>query len=284
MNAKETVCQFGPDNSLVGILTMPEKQAEPSGPVVVLLSAGLLHRVGPFRLYISLARKLAKVGVTTLRFDLSGVGDSESSRSATSIEQRTLNDIRAAYDYLQTNFSVQQFVVGGLCSGADDAFRATLDDDRVVGSFQFDGMGYRTKRFYTGLMLNHYLPRLASTDKWKRLAGRINSAKNDEPSVVSKGGDEDLNRSMPSLAEAQAGLALMEKKGQKSLLVYTGGVSEYYNYSGQIYDSIPAARNYQGLSECYLPESDHTYMLRRDRDKVLSVLCDWYQSSWPATA
>lgn len=284
MTVKETICQFGQDNSLVGILTMPAGQDTPAGPVVVLLSAGLLHRVGPFRLYISLARKLAEEGVSTLRFDLSGVGDSGASKLAASSEQRTLSDIKAAYDYLQQNYSADQFVVGGLCSGADDAFRATLDDDRVVGSFQLDGMGYRTKRFYKGLMLNHYLPRLASSDKWKRLASRVGQAKNDEATVVSKGGEEDLNRSMPSLQQARAGLAEMEQKGQRTLLVYTGGVSEYYNYSGQIFDSIPTARQYQCLSECYLPESDHTYMLKRDREKVMAVLCEWYQSSWPVAA
>lgn len=280
----ETVCQFGPDNGLVGMLTQPDGQSTPQGPVVVLLSAGLLHRVGPFRLYISLARELAAVGVSSLRFDLSGIGDSEASKLAASIEERTLSDIRAAYDFMGEQFGVEQFVVGGLCSGADDAFRATLDDDRVVGSFQLDGMGYRTKRFYKGLMVNHYLPRLASADKWKRLAGRFGGAKTEEAPVTSKGGEEDLNRSMPSREEASAGLAAMDAKGQKSLLVYTGGVSEYYNYGGQIFDSIPAARKYAGLSECYLPESDHTYMLKRDRQKVLSVLCDWYKQSWPEAA
>lgn len=280
----EKVCQFGPDNGLVGMLTQPDGQSGPQGPVVVLLSAGLLHRVGPFRLYISLARELAVAGVSSLRFDLSGIGDSEASKLAASIEERTLSDIRAAYDYMGEQFGVEQFVVGGLCSGADDAFRATLDDDRVVGSFQLDGMGYRTKRFYKGLMVNHYLPRLASADKWKRLAGRLGSAKSEEAPVTSKGGEEDLNRSMPSREEASAGLAAMDAKGQKSLLVYTGGVSEYYNYGGQIFDSIPAARKYAGVSECYLPQSDHTYMLKRDRQKVLSVLCDWYKQSWPEAA
>jgi len=196
-----------------------------------------------------------------------------------------LVDIRAAYDYLGEQFGAHQFVVGGLCSGADDAFRATLDDDRVVGNFQLDGMGYRTKKFYKGLMLHHYLPRLASTEKWKVLASRLGNARStDEKPVANKGGDEDLHRSMPSLQQASNGLAIMEAKGQKTLLVYSGGVGEYYNYGGQIFDSIPEAKQYSGVSECYLPECDHTYMLKRDRTKVLGAVRDWYQKSWSQAA
>lgn len=282
---KETVCQFGTHNGLVGVLTQPEESLRKDRPVVVFLSAGLLHRVGPFRLYISLARKLAQVGVSSLRLDLSGIGDSAASQLTASIEERILSDVRAAYDYLEEHHGASKFVVGGLCSGADDAFRAVMDDARVEGSFQFDGMGYRTKRFYRGLIIRHYLPRLLSADKWKNLIIKlIEKDKNKEVQESSQEEEDDLHRAMPTLEEASAGLAEMEVRGQKTLLIYTGGASDYYNYRGQIFDSIPEAKNYKGISECYLPKSDHTYMLKRDREEVMEVLCDWYASRWPVTA
>ncbi len=84
--------------------------------------------------------------------------------------------------------------------------------------------------------------------------------------------------------EASDGLAKMEEKGKKTLLVYSGGVSEYYNYSGQIFDSIPEAKKYSGVSECYLPESDHTYMLKRDRLKLIGAVRDWYKQNWSKVA
>lgn len=280
----ESVCQFGAADSLVGILTQPEEEKRNGGPVVVLLSAGLLHRVGPFRLYISLARELARFGVSSLRFDLSGIGDSGPSKVAAAIEERTLADIAAAYDYLQDNHGVAQFVVGGLCSGADDAFRAALADQRVVGSFQLDGLGYRTKRYYRGHVLKHYLPRLASSDKWKKLAAKIGEKNEEQQAVSIAGGEEDLHRLMPSQAEAKSGLAVMAERGQQSLLIYTGGASSYYNYPGQIYDNFPELRACSTVNECFMPESDHTFMLKRDREKVLAVLSEWYASCWPAAA
>lgn len=280
----ESVCQFGAADSLVGILTQPEEEKRNGGPVVVLLSAGLLHRVGPFRLYISLARELARCGVSSLRFDLSGIGDSGPSKVAAAIEERTLADIAAAYDYLQDNHGVAQFVVGGLCSGADDAFRAALADQRVVGSFQLDGLGYRTKRYYRGHVLKHYLPRLASSDKWKKLAAKIGEKNGEQQAVSIAGGEEDLHRLMPSQAEAKSGLAVMAERGQQSLLIYTGGASSYYNYPGQIYDNFPELRACSTVNECFMPKSDHTFMLKGDREKVLAVLSEWYASCWPAAA
>ncbi|HEY5972738.1 MAG TPA: hypothetical protein VIT22_12400, partial [Pseudoxanthomonas sp.] len=47
------------------------------GTTVVLLNAGLIHRVGPFRLYVRLARELAESGFDVLRFDLPGIGDGQ---------------------------------------------------------------------------------------------------------------------------------------------------------------------------------------------------------------
>jgi len=59
---------------LFGILTEPE--GAPLGPTVLLLNAGLIHHIGPARLWVSLARRFAAAGMRCLRFDLSGLGDS----------------------------------------------------------------------------------------------------------------------------------------------------------------------------------------------------------------
>lgn len=281
----EHVCQFGPGRALTGIVSLPPGQDRPSGPVVVFLSAGLLHRVGPFRLYIAMARDLAAAGISSLRFDLSGIGDSGPSALAASIEARTLADVRAAFDYLGAQHGSDQFVVGGLCSGADDAFRTALADERVVGSFQLDGMGYRTPKFYRGLALKHYLPRLASAEKWKQIASRLAGGRALHGADEYGAHDEDLHRSMPSLDEAREGLRAMEARGQRTLLVYSGGgASSYYNYAGQLFDSIPEARQYTGVDEVYLPEADHSYLLACDRRRVQATLRAWYQRCWPAAS
>ena len=67
---------FGERSNLLGVLTAPAAP-HPGSPAVILLNAGLLHRVGPNRLHVDVARRLAEAGFTSLRFDMSGVGDSE---------------------------------------------------------------------------------------------------------------------------------------------------------------------------------------------------------------
>ena len=43
---------------------------------IVIFNAGAVHRVGPNRMTVTLARRLAAMGLPSLRFDLEGLGDS----------------------------------------------------------------------------------------------------------------------------------------------------------------------------------------------------------------
>ena len=65
----EEPLQFGQGGRLFGILTlssMPSNNAKEL-PVFVFLSAGLLHRVGPYGLHVRLGRALAQMGFSSLR-------------------------------------------------------------------------------------------------------------------------------------------------------------------------------------------------------------------------
>ena len=75
---KEYTQLLGKRRSLVGIVTDNETfsphQKRKTG--AVLLNAGLIHHIGPNRIYVKLARQIAALGIVALRFDLSGIGDS----------------------------------------------------------------------------------------------------------------------------------------------------------------------------------------------------------------
>ena len=79
---------FGENHSLDGIITNPAAAGPiDSSPGVILLNSGLVHRVGPNRVYVKLARRLAGLGLTVLRFDYSGVGDSPNRRDSIALEE-----------------------------------------------------------------------------------------------------------------------------------------------------------------------------------------------------
>src|ERR1700737_827583 len=98
----ERVHMFGSHRGLIGVLTEPlSTNKRPDAPAVVFSNVGLNHRVGPGRVYVELARKLAGAGFVALRFDLSGFGDSERRRTDGGDLDRAALDTREALDFLE---------------------------------------------------------------------------------------------------------------------------------------------------------------------------------------
>ena len=142
-SAREEVVVFGSASTLVGIVTDPPVDAgDPGRPGVLLLNAGLLHRIGPNRLYVELARRLAAMGLVVLRFDFSGIGDSEVRKDNLPFEQSAVREAQEAMTFLGQTRGVQRFVLMGLCSGAVTSFRAARADSRVVGAVLLNPQGY----------------------------------------------------------------------------------------------------------------------------------------------
>lgn len=119
--------------TLAGVLTRPGNDggwARAGDAVVVLANSGSVHHVGPNRLYVELARELAREGVSSLRLDLRNLGDSVAGRCpdenhpypATAVE-----DVGIAVEHLVREHGFGRCVVGGLCSGAHTAFHAGLE-------------------------------------------------------------------------------------------------------------------------------------------------------------
>ena len=89
---KERVYRFGPQRSLVGIYTEPSpEEMIPDAPLAVILNAGIVHHIGPFRLHVDLARRLAESGFRTLRLDLSGLRVLRHALSGTILREELFN-------------------------------------------------------------------------------------------------------------------------------------------------------------------------------------------------
>ena len=123
----EEPLQFGEGGRLFGILTLPSVPPRNAQelPVFVFLSAGLLHRVGPYRLHVRLGRELAQMGFSSLRVDLAGMGDSPPRPGLTSRES-VAADFGEILGVLDSRLGRLPLVLAGLCSGADNAMTLTL--------------------------------------------------------------------------------------------------------------------------------------------------------------
>jgi pimeloyl-ACP methyl ester carboxylesterase len=265
---KEKALLFGRSKSLVGILTEPPR-GTPAGsrPGVLLLNAGVLHRVGPNGMYVAIARALAAQGFPVLRFDFSGIGDSDPRRDALSGDDAALEETRDAMDALAAAKGVSTFVLMGLCSGADNAFLIARIDERVVGAVMLDGFAYRT----VGFTRRYWMQRLRSGRAWRRLladpaallgAVRKLTRSATEEATAEPGPQAMFVRAFPPKERAMADCAAMIERGVELCFVYSAGQYLFYNYREQFDDAFRGL-DYKGRVHVeYFPEENHTYTRR----------------------
>ena len=113
------------DATLFGIATLPP---EPPRRALILLNAGAVGRIGPNRLHVALARRLAATGVLVLRLDLSGLGDSRTRPGAEEnivYHAHAVDDIGVAVDWARSD-GASEIAVAGLCAGAYHSLDAAL--------------------------------------------------------------------------------------------------------------------------------------------------------------
>lgn len=127
---REEVATFGTNGSLYGVVSLPPSGV-PAEWGALLLNAGLLHRVGPHRWYVQVARALAGLGFAALRFDRSGIGDSPARTSGDRFERAAVEEVGQAMRWLSDQHGCRRFALLGMCTGAEVAFKTACQDPRV---------------------------------------------------------------------------------------------------------------------------------------------------------
>ncbi len=271
INIQEKILQFGINDDLVGILSGPTSVNSDS-TALIIINAGLLHRTGACRSAVSIARKLAKEGYFTLRFDLHGVGDSAFGGDASDDPMAAKKEISQAMDAITAATGIKQFVLHGLCSGARDSFYTAIVDDRVVGISMIDGHAYRDKKFYF-VMLGKFLQR---PGRWLnavkiRLFGKPD-INNDFSMEEKKLYEETFWPEYPDKKLVEDGFNTLANRQVKILATYTGTVSPEYNHENQFYTMYSKVDFKKLLTINYMPSASHTMTIKADREQVANKL------------
>ena len=277
---REKVRKFGPTRGLVGILTEPPPEAPAGKPPVVFLNSGILHHTGASRLYVRLARRLAALGHPSFRFDFSGIGDSEARRDTLGAAESAVVETREAMDLLASRKGGgDRFVLIGLCSGADMAFKVAQVDERVVGLVQLDPFAYRTP----GYWVRHYGPKLVSPAAWRgMMERRLNRWRSARRPATTAGGEERLEYVAPeyrrrfppreTVAEALQGLV---GRGVQLLNIFSDGQGDHINHGAQYARAFPEVPFQDRLEVAYVRHAAHTFTELEDQERVLAVVEGW---------
>jgi len=278
----EKPCRFGRNQTLIGMLSTPDDTERPRADLaVVLLNAGILHRVGPFRWYVELSRRLSSMGFPVLRVDLAGKGDSER-RPGLSRDESVDRDMEDIAGVLKREVSARRFVLVGLCSGADDAVRLMGKDDRIVGAALLDGYAPKTIAYY----LHHYGPRALRLDVWGRKLNKLMRREGGAPDgdrVRYPDVEDPVNtpiRSFPTRAGFRRLLERLGNRNAKLLCIYTSGSHAYYNHQGQLRASMRLRGFRNHVRERYFPEARHTLPTRRHQREMAAEVSDWLAANF----
>ena len=280
---KESICRFGENGFLFGIMTTPSREdAIEAAPVAIILNAGIVHRVGPFRLHVNLARDLAKRGFATLRMDLSGIGDSAPRTGKQQVENRAILDVRDAMKHLEQTMGARSFVLVGLCSGAYNAHIVSVKDKRVVGGVFMDGIAFRTPGFYfRHHFLRYFRPRFwrnAIKRRWLQRRKGNSSPASDPLAQAEYFYSDSIGKD-----KVTSDLKDLLQRDAQILLMYTDGCDEVCGRSQfkEMYGLMPD--NGQ-LQVEYYPKSKHTFRLTENRRVACGRIADWFQDRFPVTA
>lgn len=275
----EKIIQFGNNQSLIGILSSPES-IQKDKPIFIFVNSGLLHRVGPFRICVATARELANQHFASLRMDLSGKGDSLAKQNSLSLKENTNQDIVDAMDYLQKSTGISQFVVCGICTGADNAYEIAFNDERVKGVIPIDGYAYPTTKFH----IKKLMLRLTNSNSWKNLASKLLSflVKRDVKTSRLNKSDITMNYKMifPEKSAFENNLSQTLNRGSKFLVIFTGGWYMFYNYKQQFKDATGDLFSEDKITVEHNQKSDHTFILQKDTEWLISTIVNWAKNNF----
>ena len=256
--AINVLVRFGPGGQLSGVLSGPRG----TGPTLLLPSAGLQPRSGPFRLHTLLAQRLAAIGIRSFRYDIPGVGEAPRMPGCDATQATV-----AAMDRLEATHGCHTFAVGGICSAADTGWDVANLDPRVTAVLLLDGVCFRGPwyRYARILGLLRRLPK-----EWRHFARKVQGRLRGSSSL-----DSNAFRTWPGQAEAREQFARLVARDVRLLWIFSGGYADRFLHPRQFQWAFgPPARDSR-VTMHYWPDCDHTYFGRAQRDRLIEAVASW---------
>jgi pimeloyl-ACP methyl ester carboxylesterase len=281
---REEAILFGASKSLVGVVTDPAEKGS-ARPAVILLNSGIIHRVGPNRLYVSLARRLARAGFVVLRFDLSGIGDSVVRRDNIPFERSSVQETQEAMEYLATTRGVDRFLLAGICTGAVVAYHTARADQRVAGVVLINGQGYipESEEDIHAYLVNrqrrrYYLDRAVyNLGSWRKLVtGRVRVGDILRALGVRRNGPRRAKPSRnPKAEEIAVGFRALADRETELLFLYSAGDPGLEELEVILEGKVAELAARETVQYSIVEQADHMFTALASQEVFLGQTGDW---------
>ena len=226
-------------------------------------------------MHVLLARSLAGNGVSTLRFDLSGIGDSATRTDNLPALEAPVQEINdAIYELEKRGFT--RFILFGICSGAVQAVKAAVGNPSVAGLIlvntgtdeeNTEADAQAASQFY----LKHSLWNL---NAWKNFfTGKVNyrllivtliSAL-----VYKLTGKSKNSKSIEE--QLKSGIQLFIQQGTSVLMVLSDREAQFYTLYRKTFEKLHCAQ----FNTLIYADTDHLFASLAVQSDLIDRICQW---------
>ncbi|MDC8786155.1 hydrolase 1, exosortase A system-associated [Roseateles koreensis] len=284
--------------SLLGIICEPRSTLVRHPTAVLIIVGGPQYRAGSHRQFTLLARSLAENGITSLRMDYRGMGDSDGSPHTF---EEVSDDVKSAIDALcqNTQGPIERLVLWGLCDGASAAllYCQTKADPRVQGLVLLNPWVRSGHSLAKTHIKHYYLQRLKQPAFWKKfLSGGVAvsaltdlfttartafGGKSSQTNANAKHNAWHAETLAQSTAPFQDRMALAWRHFSGQILLLTSGkdltAQEFLDHA----KVTPAWKNLldrTSVRKIDIADADHTFSNARHRAEVETYTAEFVQS------
>ena len=278
----DTALHFGTAGTLVGVLTQPDRSGG-ERPVVVIPNTYVTPHIGLFRMHVELARAFEVAGFASLRFDVSGIGDSADEPAPRPYAERAADDVDTAVAFAQEATGARDVVLVGHCDGGNHAFLAAARNEGVRGVVCIDAFMRPGWRYYAGLWARR-IRGMFELERWReRFRARRGD---DEPGALtlrSLGGEMPLYSKSGARDELREADRRLANRGTPAFFVFSGEYLErcvFADVREILALDAEAARNEHRI----LADAEHVYPELVHRRELVREVTDWVARRFGADA
>jgi pimeloyl-ACP methyl ester carboxylesterase len=271
------------DETLFGMLHRPSETARLKHPAgVVFFNAGVRYRIGPYRQYVRIARRLCKAGFYVLRLDSPGIGYSGGElRDFEEYRRHVMDNIdfnRRVVDIFKSETGIERVALCGLCGGACHALLSGARDKRVnfllLLGLPLEPLGDVSREALSNILLRHYLKKTLKWRSWVRL---FSFRSNYDSMRAAFGGLKNFRPQNITLDESL--LQAFERcngDGKSILLIYGANDPFYLSFVADFGERFSDLRRQKRDLEMFLVEgANHLFSKLSWQDLVAEKIAAW---------